>query len=234
MEIREVKCRCGTTNRIPRNYPVSHIPRCGKCKTQLSEPLSVRAVRLRYRLKGWGRPILSCLIPIAFVGGLYLYLSPNLTTKQESLSEVSPPPSSMPPPPPLPSPNNALSLAPDFWNIHGRFVPTAYNPTAAPHGWQFSFPVDAVHNCPGAACVAVGYVTTPYTLPITGSSITITYQVMATPGTVFNARTEGENNCYNNEGVLQTHFSFILARSGDAALGFPDGYRESGLLTALL
>jgi hypothetical protein len=131
----------------------------------------------------------------------------------------------MPPPPPLPSPNNALSLAPNFWKIYGRFVPTEYNPTAASNGWQFSFPLDAVHNCPGAACVAVGYVTTPYTLPITGRSITITYQVMATPGTVFNARTEDDNNCYNNESVLQTHFSFILARSGDAALGFPDGCR---------
>jgi hypothetical protein len=206
METREIKCRCGTTNRIPKNYPVSHIPRCEKCKTPLSERLSVRAVRLRYRLRGWGRPILSCLIPIAFVGGLYLYLSPSLTSKRASLSHLLPPPSPMPPPPPLPSPNNALSLAPNFWNIHGRFVPTAYNPTAAPNGWQFSFPLDAVHNCPGAACVAVGYVTTPYTLPITGRSITITYQVMATPGTVFNASTEGDN-------------------SGDAALGFPDRYR---------
>jgi hypothetical protein len=55
--------------------------------------------------------------------------------------------------------------------------------------------------------------------------ITITYQVTATPGTVFGARTESDNNCYNNEGKLQTHFSFIVARSGDAALGFPDGYR---------
>jgi hypothetical protein len=131
----------------------------------------------------------------------------------------------MPPPPPLPSPNNALSLAPNFWNIHGRFVPTAYSPTAIPVGWQMSFPLDAAGNCPGAACVAVGYVTTPYTLPITGSAITITHQVTATPGTVFNARTEDSNNCYNNKGVLQTHFSFILDRSGDAALGFPDGYR---------
>jgi hypothetical protein len=73
--------------------------------------------------------------------------------------------------------------------------------------------------------VAVGYVTTPYTLPITGRSITITYQVTATPGTVFNARTEVDNICYSNPGVLQTHFSFILERSGDAALGFPDDYR---------
>jgi len=67
MEIREVKCRCGTTNRIPRNYPVSHIPRCGKRKTQLSEPLSVRAPKhaAAIRLRLYAKDTFDKTVPLS-------------------------------------------------------------------------------------------------------------------------------------------------------------------------
>src|SRR5438309_1308768 len=47
MVTREIRCvnpQCGTVNRVPR-YWIRQVPECGKCRTKLPEPDSIRLLR---------------------------------------------------------------------------------------------------------------------------------------------------------------------------------------------
>ena len=126
------------------------------------------------------------------------------------------------------APNNTVSLDPNLWAI--RYSPgMPPKPSAAPGGgWQFNFPVNAAGVCPApnttapnydvSPCLHVDYVMTPYTVPIIGSSISMTYSIVAAPGTVFNARTQYGNTCVDNSGDMPTFFSLFIEHAGDQNL----------------
>ena len=92
-------------------------------------------------------------------------------------------------------------------------------------GWSFSFPTNAVGKCPApptqppnyniSPCSHVDYVTTPYTLPITAKSITVTFSIVAN-SPVYDYKTATNNTC-----VSPAKMRLLLEHHNDAALNNP-------------
>jgi hypothetical protein len=59
-------------------------------------------------------------------------------------------------------------------------------------------------------CRGIGYVTTNWNKPIAGSPIAITFEIAATPGTVFGFKTERANTC-----ATPANFRLLIERKND-------------------
>jgi len=104
-----------------------------------------------------------------------------------------------------------LPLAPSTWDI--RYSDGPVHPSAASEGgWEIKFTHGTATPKPtqDCNCRGIGYVTTNRNKPIAGSSITISFEIAATPGTVFGFKTESDNTC-----ATPATFRLLIERKND-------------------
>jgi hypothetical protein len=105
-----------------------------------------------------------------------------------------------------------LPLAPSTWDI--RYSDGPVHPSAPSEGgWEIKFThgiatPKPTHDC---NCQGIGYVTTNWNKPIAGSSITISFEITATAGTVFGFKTESDKTC-----PTPANFRLLIERKDDA------------------
>lgn len=124
-------------------------------------------------------------------------------------------------------PPPVINMAAVAWQIrYSPGLPIRPNPNpSGGSGWSFSFPTNAVGKCPApptqppnyniSPCSHVDYVTTPYTLPITAKSITVTFSIIAN-SPVYDYKTATNNTC-----VSPAKMRLLLEHHNDAALNNP-------------
>jgi hypothetical protein len=103
-----------------------------------------------------------------------------------------------------------LPLTPSAWDI--RYSDGPVHPSVFEEGWAIEFTRGTATPKPtqDCKCQGIGYVTTNWNKPIAGSSITITFAIVATPGAVFDFKTERENTC-----ATPANFRLLIERKDD-------------------